>query len=80
MRTGGKSGLSGTCSMSKTGVTEYAAFTANIFFEKNHEGCEWCPLMETYARKQCRLTGTYLLDTRVRDYWCPLKEKENETK
>lgn len=66
--------------MSKSGCTEYVPFTVNIYFEKGHEGCEWCPLMETYARKQCRLTGTYLLDTRVRDYWCPLKEKENETK
>lgn len=33
-----------------------------------------------YARKQCRLTGEYLADTRGRGYWCPLhieKKEEN---
>jgi hypothetical protein len=36
--------------------------------------------METYARKQCRLTGEYLADTRTIGYMCPLKfiEKQEE--
>lgn len=39
--------------------------------------CDLCPCMETYARKQCRLTGEYLLDTRATvGYECPLEFKE----
>jgi hypothetical protein len=34
--------------------------------------------METYARKQCRLTGEYLADTRTIGYMCPLKFIENK--
>ena len=37
-----------------------------------------CPLMETYARKQCRRTGEYLMDTRTIGYYCPLKFEEEE--
>lgn len=60
------------------GVTEYEAYTVDIFFEKDHVACEYCPLLETYARKQCRRTGEYVLDTRVTGWYCPLKKKGEE--
>ena len=60
------------------GVLEYTEATVSIFFEKGEECCKYCPLLETYARNQCRRTGEYILDTRVRGRWCPLIfEEEN---
>lgn len=60
----------------KTGVTEYVESKVSIFFEKEHIACQYCPLLETYARNQCRRTGEYILDTRARGRWCPLEFEE----
>lgn len=61
------------------GVSKYAKATVEIFFPEGHVCCDLCPLMETYARKQCRRTGEYLLDTRATVGWeCPLKFNEEE--
>ena len=57
------------------GVTEYTTMTVEIHFEKGEESCRFCPLLETYARNQCRRTGEYIVDTRGRGRWCPLKEE-----
>ena len=59
----------------------YTEAQAIIYFPEGHVCCDLCPLMETYARKQCRRTGEYLLDTRTIGYNCPLKfiEKQEET-
>ena len=54
----------------------YTESTATIYFPEGHVCCDLCPMMETYARKQCRLTGEYLLDSRVVGFNCPLKFKE----
>ena len=66
--------------MSKNGVRWYQAATARIFFPEGHVCCDLCPLMETYARKQCRRTGEYLSqDTRVTvGYECPLEFETKE--
>lgn len=62
------------------GVTEYVETTVSIFFEKDHVACQFCPLLETYARNQCRRTGEYILDTRfTTGYYCPLKKKEDSS-
>lgn len=47
------------------GTIEYLKATVDIFFEPNHVACQYCPLLETYARNQCRKTGEYIIDTRV---------------
>ena len=62
--------------MAKDGVRWYAEATAKIYFPEGQVCCDLCPLMETYARKQCRRTGEYLLDTRTTGHWCPLEIKE----
>lgn len=62
--------------MSKDGCTQYAHTTVDIYFPDNHVCCDLCPLMETYARKQCRRTGEYLLDTRTVGFNCPLVYEE----
>lgn len=55
------------------GVSFFTMATAQLFFPEDHVCCDLCPLMETYARKQCRRTGEYLLNTRdVVGYNCPL--------
>lgn len=35
----------------------YEKATASIYFPEGHVCCDLCACMETYARKQCRLTG-----------------------
>ena len=63
----------------KNGVSWYARATIDINFPEGHVCCDLCPLMETYARKQGRRTGEYLLDTRVTiGYECPLKFEGEE--
>jgi hypothetical protein len=62
--------------MAKDGVRWYAEATVKIYFPEGNICCEMCPLMETYARKQCRRTGEYLLDTRTIGHWCPLEINE----
>lgn len=52
-------------------VDRYYQATLNIYFV-DEPCCDRCPLLETYARKQCRVTGEYLSDTRCCGYLCPL--------
>ena len=55
------------------GVNEYIKAEVTLFFEKDHIACQYCALLETYARNQCRRTGEYILDPRVTTgQWCPL--------
>lgn len=63
------------------GVSWYTAAQATIYFPEGQVSCRYCPILETYARNQCRLTGEYLADTRTIGYMCPLKfiEKQEET-
>ena len=60
----------------KNGVTSYIHASVTINFPDGHVCCDLCPLLETYARKQCRRTGEYLLDTRGIGYECPLQFEE----
>lgn len=63
----------------KSGVSQYAHATVDLYFPDGHVCCDLCPLMETYARKQCRRTGEYLLDSRTTGLNCPLKfESEDQ--
>ncbi len=65
--------------MTTNGVTEYTRATVNIYFEPGHVACQYCPILETYARNQCRLTGEYIIDTRfTTGRYCPLRLEENE--
>ena len=59
-------------------VLWYTKATADIFFPEGRVCCDLCPLMETYARKQCRRTGEYLADTRNIGGMCPLKFEEGK--
>lgn len=59
------------------GVFAYTEATVSIFFEPDHVACAFCPLLETYARAQCRRTGEYIIDTRYTvGRFCPLQIKE----
>lgn len=60
----------------RSSVLWYTQATAKIYFPEDHVCCDFCPFMETYARKQCRMTGEYLANTRdTIGYMCPLKFK-----
>lgn len=59
--------------MSKNGITSYQRAAVDIYFPEGHVCCDLCPLMETYARKQCRRTGEYIFDSRATGLCCPLK-------
>lgn len=64
----------------KSGVTRYTRTTVDINFPDEQVCCDLCPLMETYARKQCRRTGEYLLNTRdCVGLYCPLKVMEEDS-
>ena len=60
------------------GVTKYLKATVEIFFPEGIARCATCPMLETYARKQCRRTGEYILDDRFTGMWCPLDIELNE--
>lgn len=63
----------------ENGVKFYTRARVNIYFPEGRVCCKFCPVLETYAREQCRLTGEYLADTRGVGYMCPLKiDEENE--
>lgn len=65
------------------GCTAYLKAVAHFNFPQGYAVCDFCPCLETYARKQCRLTGEYLAATnKTVGYECPLEFKEetnNET-
>ena len=62
----------------KNVVLRYTRTTIDINFPEDHVCCDLCPLLETYARKQCRRTGEYLLDTRTIGFECPLRFEEEQ--
>ena len=55
---------------------EYEERWVNVFFAKGEVKCKFCPLLETYSRKQCRRTGEYIVNENIVGYWCPLLEAE----
>lgn len=59
------------------GCVDYIRTTVELFFEHDHLDCAHCPLLETYARKQCRRTGEYIIDDRTTGHWCPLVKEES---
>ena len=61
----------------ESGVRYYTKTTCEIGFPESAVCCMYCPLLETYARKQCRRTGEYIADDRTIGYMCPLKFEEN---
>lgn len=61
-----------------SGVRYYTITTCEIGFPENAVCCAYCPLLETYARKQCRKTGEYIADDRTIGYMCPLQLKEED--
>lgn len=62
------------------GVLAYTEATVSIWFEPDHVACAYCPLLETYARAQCRRTGEYIIDTRYTvGRYCPLEIKNENT-
>ena len=65
--------------MFESGVRYYTKATVEVSFPENRVCCAFCPLLETYARKQCRRTGEYIADERTIGYCCPLnfEDKEN---
>lgn len=62
-----------------SGTSEYIKASVDIYFETDHVACAYCPLLETYARAQCRRTGEYIVDTRYTvGRWCPLNIEEGK--
>lgn len=54
----------------------YVKRVVEVYFSGDAVCCARCPLLETYARKQCRRTGEYILDDRVVGGWCPLIDSD----
>ena len=62
----------------KNQVLWYSKAMVTINFPEGNVRCSLCPLCETYARKQCRMTGEYLADGYLRGGMCPLTIEEEE--
>ena len=62
--------------MNENACLKYVSATVEIHFAGDTICCARCPLLETYARNQCRRTGEYIADTRGIGIWCPLERKE----
>lgn len=64
----------------ESGIKFYTKTTVEIYFPEDMVCCDFCPLLETYARKQCRRTGEYIANSRTIGYNCPLifGEKDDE--
>ena len=62
----------------RSGVSYYTKANVDVFFPENRIACMYCPMLETYARNQCRRTGEYLVDTRTIGYDCPLRFENME--
>ena len=62
----------------RSGVSYYTKANVEIYFPENKIACMYCPMLETYARNQCRRTGEYLVDTRTIGYDCPLRFENME--
>ena len=62
----------------RSGVSYYTKANVDVFFPENRIACMYCPMLETYARNQCRRTGEYLVDTRSIGYDCPLRFENME--
>ena len=62
----------------KNSVTWYKSATLTVNFPEGDVRCMYCPCLETYARKQCRMTGEYLADGYLIGGMCPLKFESEE--
>lgn len=60
----------------ESGVKFYTTAAVKISFPENRVCCKFCPLLETYARMQCRRTGEYIADDRSIGGMCPLVFEE----
>lgn len=63
----------------KKEVLSYKTAWVGLFFEEDHVCCQYCPLLETYSRDQCRRTGKYIINTHGIGYECPLLFEEGGT-
>ena len=52
---------------------EYTTAYAELFFPGDTVSCDRCACLETYSRRQCRLTGEYLIPGYLIGCKCPLK-------
>lgn len=59
--------------MNGRSLDDYVTVSVDITFEAKYFACDYCPLLETYARKQCRMTGQYITDGRARGWKCPFE-------
>lgn len=60
-------------------VLEYIRSYTDIYFERGHVACAYCPLLETYSRNQCRRTGEYIVNVHGTGFYCPLIFDEGGT-
>ena len=56
----------------KNSVKYYTRAHLTVHFPEGNVRCTLCPLLETYSRKQCRLTGEYLAEGYLIGGMCPL--------
>lgn len=62
----------------KNSVEHYKSGTVSISFPDGDVRCQLCPLLETYSRRQCRMTGEYLAEGYLIGGLCPINFNEED--
>lgn len=61
--------------MTQKKQTEYFEVKVKFCFDPEYIDCKHCPLLETYSREVCRLTGEFITNNKCVGNWCPFLDE-----
>ena len=61
--------------MAQVKKTEYFETDVHLCFDPDFIDCKHCPLLETYSREVCRLTGELITNDRCVGNFCPFLDE-----
>lgn len=54
---------------------EYFYADVVLCFDPDYIDCKHCPLLETYSREVCRVTGEFIPNDKCVGNWCPFLDE-----
>ena len=61
--------------MAQVRQTEYFYADVHICFDPEYIDCKHCPLLITYSRQTCGLTGELITNDKCVGNWCPFLDE-----
>lgn len=61
--------------MAQVKKTEYFETNVRLCFDPDYIDCKHCPLLETYSRENCRLTGELIPNNKCVGNFCPFLDE-----